>query len=135
MEHRDTYPQAPNALAARRRKFVAMAALALLAGCKVIPKGAPDVTPPPPPPVEPSPDVLPTDTERHRVALLVPMTGANSAVGQAIANAATMALLDTNAQNLRVTTYDTTAGAAAAEPRRATSTSWAAFPASQCCAR
>jgi ABC-type branched-subunit amino acid transport system substrate-binding protein len=51
--------------------------------------------------------VLPTDTARHRVALLVPMTGSNAAVGQSIANAAMMALLDTNATNLRVTTYDT----------------------------
>jgi ABC-type branched-subunit amino acid transport system substrate-binding protein len=35
-------------------------------------------------------------------------------VGQSIANAAMMALLDTNAQNLRITTYDTAAGAGAA---------------------
>lgn len=87
------------------------AALALLAGCAVIPK--PVAPPPPPPPVEAQPDanVLPTDADRHRVALLVPMTGANASVGKAIANAATMALLDTNAQNVRITTYDTAAGA------------------------
>jgi ABC-type branched-subunit amino acid transport system substrate-binding protein len=84
--------------------------LALLAGCAVIPK--PVAPPPPPPPVETAPDanVLPTDADRHRVALLVPMTGTNAAIGQAIANAATMALLDTNAQNIRITTYDTAAG-------------------------
>ena len=35
----------------------------------------------------------------------------SAAVGQSIANAATMALLDTNAQNLRVTTYDTSGSA------------------------
>jgi ABC-type branched-subunit amino acid transport system substrate-binding protein len=35
-------------------------------------------------------------------------------VGQAIANAATMAVMDTNAKNLRITTYDTSAGAASA---------------------
>ena len=92
-----------------RRKIVVLAAIALLSACKVIPKGP--VEPPPPPPVEPGPDVLPTDTERHRVAVLVPLTGPNSAVGQSIANAATMALLDTNAANLRVTNYDTTLGA------------------------
>jgi ABC-type branched-subunit amino acid transport system substrate-binding protein len=45
--------------------------------------------------------------------LLVPLAGPNGAVGQSIANAATMALLDTNAQNLRITTYDTSAGAGA----------------------
>ncbi|MCB2079795.1 MAG: penicillin-binding protein activator [Novosphingobium sp.] len=96
-----------------RRKVVSVAALALLAGCKVIPKSGPEA-PQPPPTTAPTPDTLPTDTERHRVALLVPMSGANAAVGQSIANGATMALLDTNAQNLRVTTYDTSSGAAAA---------------------
>lgn len=41
------------------------------------------------------------------MALLVPTSGTNAEVGQSIANAATMALLDTNASNLRITTYDT----------------------------
>ncbi|HEY0960432.1 MAG TPA: penicillin-binding protein activator [Novosphingobium sp.] len=94
-----------------RRKVATLVALALLAGCKVIPKGAPDTTPPP---ERPDANALPADRERHRVALLVPMSGANGPVGQSIANAATMALLDTNAQNLRITTYDTSTGAAAA---------------------
>ena len=62
----------------------------------------------------PQANVLPTDSGRHRVALLVPMSGPNAAIGQAIANAATMALLDTNAQNLRITTYDTSTGAGSA---------------------
>ena len=93
------------------RRFAVGVALALLAGCTVIPK--PVAPPPPPLPVEVKPDanVLPTDADRHRVALLVPMTGVNASVGQAIANSATMALLDTNAQNIRITTYDTAAGA------------------------
>ncbi len=94
------------------RRIAVAGALALLAGCTVIPK---TVAPPPPPPkpVEVAPDanVLPTDADRHRVALLVPMSGANAPVGQAIANATTMALLDTNAQNIRITTYDTAGGA------------------------
>ena len=48
----------------------------------------------------------------------MPLSGANGAVGQSIANATTMALLDTNAQNLRITTYDTsTSGAAVAAGR------------------
>ncbi|WP_174242854.1 penicillin-binding protein activator, partial [Escherichia coli] len=50
---------------------------------------------------------LPADQQRHRVALLVPMTGSAANAGQSIANATTMALLDTNASNLRITTYDT----------------------------
>jgi outer membrane PBP1 activator LpoA protein len=95
-----------------RRKLVTIAALALLAGCKMIPKGPVDQ--PPPPDDRPTANTLPTDQARHRIALLVPMAGPNGPVGQSIANAATMALLDTNAQNLRITTYDTSTGAAGA---------------------
>jgi ABC-type branched-subunit amino acid transport system substrate-binding protein len=69
---------------------------------------------PTPTPTGPSDSILPTDAERHRIALLVPLTGENAAVGRAIANAATMALLDTNAKNLRITTYDTGTGAGSA---------------------
>ncbi len=97
-----------------RRKLLTVAVIALLAGCKVIPKGAPDTTPKPGPSDAPSDTALPTDSQRHRVALLVPLSGSNSSVGQAIANAATMALLDTNAANLRITNYDTSTGAGAA---------------------
>src|SRR3546814_12434932 len=53
-------------------------------------------------------------TDRHRVARLVPETGTNADVGTAIANATTLALLDTKADKLRITTYDTALGAAAA---------------------
>ncbi len=97
-----------------RRKLVTLATIALLAACKAVPSKPPAPPPPPPPP---SANVLPTDAERHRVALLVPLGGANAAAGQAIANATTMALLDTNAQNLRITTYDTSTGAAVAAAR------------------
>ena len=97
-----------------RRKFIAVASATLLAGCSVVPKNVPDGPPPPPAAEQPSANVLPTDTQRHRVALLVPLTGPNGAAGQAIANAAAMALLDTNAQNLRITNYDSSAGAASA---------------------
>jgi ABC-type branched-subunit amino acid transport system substrate-binding protein len=87
-----------------------------LAACQVIPKGqGPAVTPRPVPTAPPS--ELPQDQGRHRVALLVPLSGANGAVGQSIANAATMALLDTNASNLRITTYDTATGAGSAAAR------------------
>ena len=65
----------------------------------------------------PSADVLPTDDDRHRVALLVPLSGENAAVGQSIANAATMALLYIGADNLRITTYDTASGASEATSR------------------
>lgn len=94
-----------------RRNVVMLGALVLLAGCKVIPKGVPSSAPPPD---ERPGEGLPADQLRHRVALLVPLSGPNADVGQSIANATTMALLDTNAQNLRITTYDTSAGPAAA---------------------
>ena len=98
-----------------RRKLVTLATLSLLAACKTV---APPAPPPPPPaPEAPSANALPTDAARHRVALLVPLTGPNAPAGQSIANATTMALLDTNAQNLRITTYDTATGAASAAAR------------------
>jgi ABC-type branched-subunit amino acid transport system substrate-binding protein len=99
-----------------RRNLLAAAAMATLAACAVVPKG-PLAPPPPRQTPRPSTSELPTDTQRHRIALLVPMTGANGAVGQSIANAANMALMDTNAQNLRITTYDTSLGANVAASR------------------
>lgn len=88
----------------------------LLAGCAgVVPKGE---SPPPPPPSQTPGGTLPDkDETRHRVALLVPQSGANAGVGQSLANAATMALLDTNTSNVRITTYDTAAGAKSATQR------------------
>ena len=105
------------------RRHVVMAGMAIaLAGCKVIPDGGaprPAPAPTPTPTTEPSATVLPTDQARHRIALLVPLTGRNAEVGQSIANATTMALLDTNANNLRITTYDTATGAQAAASKAA----------------
>ena len=98
-----------------RRRMIVIGAVVLLAGCKVIPKGVPEAAPPPP--ERPVSEALPTDQARHRIALLVPLSGMNAAVGQSIANATTMALLDTNAANLRITTYDTSSGPAAAATR------------------
>ena len=97
-----------------RRGLVTVATIALLAACKAVPGGN---VPPPPPPPSLNTNGLPTDLARHRIALLVPLSGPNAAAGQSIANASTMALLDTNAQNLRITTYDTSAGAGAAAAR------------------
>jgi len=93
-----------------RRGVVLLVGVALLAGCKVIPKSPGEK---PPPDALPS-DTLPPDQARHRIALLVPLSGPNAALGQSVANATTMAILDTNAQNIRITTYDTAAGPAAA---------------------
>lgn len=96
-----------------RRKVIAGLALAVLAGCKTVPSRP---TAPPPPAERPTSN-LPTDTQRHRVALIVPLSGPNGAVGQSIANAATMAVLDTNADSLRITTYDSAGGVPAAAQR------------------
>lgn len=64
---------------------------------------------------------LPQDIARHRVALLVPLTGRDASVGlgRSIADATQLALLDTRNQQVRVTNYDTAAGGAAAAARRA----------------
>jgi len=102
-----------------KRGLMAVFATMALAACQVIPDGGPVQTPGPvvTQPDMPSDTALPTDTERHRVALLVPLSGSNAAVGQSIANATTMALLDTSADNLRITTYDTASGAGTAASR------------------
>jgi branched-chain amino acid transport system substrate-binding protein len=55
-------------------------------------------------------NVITTDSDRHKVALLLPITGPDGAVGQSIANATTLALLDTKNTSIRMTTYDTTLG-------------------------
>ena len=94
-----------------RRGLVLLGTMALLAGCKVIPKAPSDI---PPPPAPGPTDALPSDQQRQRIALLVPLTGPNAAMGQSIANATTMALLDTNAKTIRITTYDTAASPSAA---------------------
>lgn len=102
-----------------RRSFLRLAGAALalaLAGCQtVVPRAEAPVQQPIP--QRPVTGMLPEDQERHRVALLVPMTGPNAAVGQSIANAANLAILDTNTRKIRITTYDTGPGAAVAAGR------------------
>jgi ABC-type branched-subunit amino acid transport system substrate-binding protein len=99
-----------------KRLLGAVALSVALAACQVVPKGqGPAVTPKPAPTAQPG--QLPQDVGRHRVALLVPLSGPNGAVGQSLANATTMALIDTNASNLRITTYDTATGAQSAAAR------------------
>jgi branched-chain amino acid transport system substrate-binding protein len=93
-------------------RIAGLSAMAALAGCQMVPKAQRPL--PPPPTAQDVITPLPTDKERHRVALLVPMSGANAGVGQSIANATTMALFDTRTERVRITTYDTATGAAAA---------------------
>ncbi len=96
------------------RTWLGLGMAAFLAACAVVPKGPPSTTDAPP--TQPNGPVsgLPTDATRHRVALLVPLSGTNAGVGESIANAATLAVLDTSGKAIRVTTYDTAGGAAAA---------------------
>jgi len=109
--------------AAKQRARFGIAAVALLtvAGCaaggarrgpveEAAAPAAPVVAAPAPQRIDPGPP-------QHRVALLVPTTGGAAAVGQSIANAANMALLDSNDQRIKLTVYNTATGAAAAAAR------------------
>jgi ABC-type branched-subunit amino acid transport system substrate-binding protein len=99
----------------RLSKGIALLGAVALSACQVVPKGPPrPIDTPPPVTTEPVGPTLPSDTQRNRVALLVPLTGANAGVGESIANAANMAVLDTGGKTIRVTMYDTATGAAAA---------------------
>lgn len=82
------------------------------AGCQVVPKGPP--RPVSTPSEEGPAQGLPSDAARHRIALLVPLTGANASIGDSISNAANMAVLDTGGERIRMTVYDTGTNAAAA---------------------
>jgi len=101
---------------ARRRFLFGLAASSLalaIAGCQTggRPVYRPDEGPPPP-----VGGVVPTE-QRNRVAVMVPLTGADAGVGQSIANAANLALLDSGDRTLRLTIYNSAgpggAGAAA----------------------
>ncbi|WP_037499980.1 penicillin-binding protein activator [Sphingomonas jaspsi] len=100
---------------ARRAFLLVLAGGALtLAGCQTRPGGpvGPETGPTPPP-------VKPSETQRNMVAVIVPLTGGDAAVGQSIANAANLALLDTGEKSIRITVYDSAGpgGAAAAASR------------------
>ncbi len=99
-----------------RRHFVlaSLGATLLLAGCQTGRQG-PIVTDRGAEPLRP---VAPV--ERNRVAVIVPTTGSDGAIGQSIANAANLALADTGEKSLRLTIYDSAAaGGAAGAAKRA----------------
>jgi len=110
-----------------RRSILAFAAGGLLGlalgGCQLVP--APREEPPPAEPAgpqapEPRPQPnLPPDQARNRVAVLVPLSGANATVGRSIANAANLALLDTGGERIRISVYDTASVGPAAAANQA----------------
>lgn len=96
------------------KRSAAAAGLSFLAACSsVVPPAAPTVAPPAPVTAA-AVNVVATDSDRHRVALLLPISGKDGDVGQTLANATTLALLDTKSSNIRMTTYDTALGVEAA---------------------
>jgi ABC-type branched-subunit amino acid transport system substrate-binding protein len=104
------------------RGFVAVSALLVSACSTVVPRGPTAQAPTKAPPPAARPEIgvetgIPRDTARNRVALLVPLSGANAGVGKSLANATQLALLDTRSEQVRITNYDTALGAAAAAQR------------------
>jgi ABC-type branched-subunit amino acid transport system substrate-binding protein len=57
--------------------------------------------------------------QQNEVALLAPLTGEDAAVGQALANAARLAMIDMNNRSIQLTIYNTAEGGAAAAANRA----------------
>ena len=101
-----------------RRQFLlsTLGATILLAGCQTA-RERPRLPDPVARPVQP---VVPVDRPRNLVAMIVPTTGSDAAIGQSIANAATLALADSGDQTLRLKVYDSAApGGAAGAARRA----------------
>lgn len=106
---------APTTGARRVGAFAVGLALMGLAACTSRPRGS--VAPLPPPAAERPAETKPGDA--HRVAILVPLTGPNAPVGSSLANAATLALVDTGKAGVRLTSYDTAALGASEAARRA----------------
>src|SRR5215218_8476227 len=127
MRNRVMAEQSPGSQA--RRSIIGLGAAGLLAlalsGCQLVPKPRTDLPPEERPPEveqpreeEPGPRLPPEET-LNRVAVLVPTSGANAGVGQSIANAANLALLDAGGERIRITVYDTARGGAAAAANQA----------------
>jgi branched-chain amino acid transport system substrate-binding protein len=83
----------------------------LVAACSGPRKAPPVVAPPAPPPVAaPKPAPLP-EARLNKVALLVPLTGPNAALGESIANAAALAMADLGKPQVQLLSIDTAPGA------------------------
>jgi outer membrane PBP1 activator LpoA protein len=81
-----------------------------VAACAPSRKAPPVVAPPPPPVVAPVERPAP-QARLNTVALLVPLSGPNAAVGQSIANGARLAMAELGAPRVNLVTIDTAPGA------------------------
>ena len=108
-------PLRPQAGRSPSRTALLALALALLAGCQLVPRaGGPAALPDETAAAADDSDLpgppLPPGETRNRVAILVPLTGPNGSVGQSVANAANLALADSGSERIRLTAYDTARG-------------------------
>lgn len=96
---------------ARQASLAITASISLLvAGCQTNPQVR-EVGP------LPSPQDEGPDSPRHRVAMIIPLSGVDAGVGNSIANAASLALIDSGDRSIRLVTYDSAGGAGAAAQR------------------
>lgn len=97
---------------------VVLALTIVVAGCSAPRRAPPPVTAAPPPAAIEAPRPAPLPVAKlNKVALLVPLSGANAALGESIANAAAMAMVDLGQPQVQLITYDSapSAGEAAAK--------------------
>lgn len=100
-------------IAGRLRAILALFALTLLAACgNIVPRGG-DV----PSASNGTPGLPATGVDRHKVALLLPVSGRDGDVGRNLVNAARLALADTKNQTINLRVYDTATGAGGAAQR------------------
>ena len=101
----------PKSRQARRAILaITISTTVLLAGCQTSAPMRPAG------PAQIGPDGSP-DSPRHRVAMIIPLSGEEAGVGNSIANAASLALMDSGDRSIRLMTYDSAGGAGAAAER------------------
>ncbi len=87
-----------------RRPLLALAGAAFLLGaCSESPQPS---TPPPPPKAGPAVGSSTTASGKQRIALLLPLSGRAAPIGQAMQQAAEMALFDSGAKDIALAAYD-----------------------------
>ncbi|CAN5282541.1 penicillin-binding protein activator [soil metagenome] len=87
------------------RSLLALAAVAFLLGACTEPPQT-STRPPPPKPTQPQGGSPTTASGKARIALLLPLTGRAAPIGQAMQQAAELALFDSGAKDLALAAYD-----------------------------